>query len=93
MSRCAIIEAVYDGMVKRGLNPEHEAFEDILMAVSEAAAAEGDPFDWVVENDPGRTPTQIWLDWRTYLNSCSKKTVQLGALLAALREEGSAYAD
>lgn len=93
MSRCAIIEAVYDGMVKRGLNPEHEAFDDILMAVSEGVATGQEPFDWVVENDPGRTPTQIWLDWRTYLNSCSKKTMQLVALLAALREEGAAYAD
>lgn len=110
MSKCAIIEAVYDGMVSRGLSTDHEAFEDILMACGEVAAMADphgtDVIQWVVQKEESfaverllsqdetqpRTATQVYLDWREYLNKCSKKSMKLAALLSALVEEGAASA-
>lgn len=100
MSKCAIVEAVYDGMVARGLREDHEAFEDILMACC-AVAESDDPsasavLDWCEEREyekgtaDARTALQIFMDWRTYLNGCSKKSMKLSALLAALVQEGVA---
>lgn len=108
MSKVAICEAVYDGMVSRGLSTEHEAFEDILMACCAVADMEDpsgtDVLQWVEEHErgtqldrllnqdsrEGRTATQVYLDWREYLNKCSKKSVKLTALLSALVQEGAA---
>lgn len=110
MSKVTIVEAVYDGMIARGLATDHEAFEDILMACSCVAEMENpsgvDVLKWVEErergmegtldrmlgqeNGPARTAVQVYLDWREYLNKCSKKTMKLTALLAVLVEEGAA---
>lgn len=110
MSKVAIIEAVYDGMMGRGLNPDHEAFEDILNACAAMAEAEKsggtDVLAWAAEQErthqldslfsedrvQARSAVQIYLDWRTYLDKCSKKSMKLAALLTALVEEGAAYA-
>lgn len=111
MSKTAVCEAVYDGMVSRGLDTEHEAFEDILAACCAVAQMENpsgiDVLAWVEQQEneatlerlldadrrPPRTAVQVYLDWRTYLNKCSKKSVKVVALLAALVEEGAAYAN
>lgn len=110
MSKVTIVEAVYDGMIARGLATDHEAFEDILMACSCVAEMENpsgvDVLAWVEDRErgtegaldrmldqergPARTAVQVYLDWREYLNKCSKKTMKLTALLTVLVEEGAA---
>lgn len=108
MSKVTICEAVFDGMTSRGLSTEHEAFEDMLMAVCAVAEMDnpggidvlkwvedkerGDQLDRLLSQDSreGRTAVQVYLDWREYLNKCSKKTMKLSALLAALVQEGAA---